>query len=41
VVITLLGATWIRLLIARGHIKVWHLWVNGLMYISYLIIVLG
>lgn len=41
VVITLLGAAWIRLLIARGHIKVWHLWVNGLMYISYLIIVLG
>ena len=41
VVITLFGAVWIRLLIARGQIKVWHLWVNGLMYISYLIIVLG
>ena len=30
-----------RLLIARGGIKVWHLWVNGAMYLTYLAIALS
>ncbi|HEY8118388.1 MAG TPA: sodium:calcium antiporter [Methylophilaceae bacterium] len=41
VIITLLASIWLRILIARGQIKVWHLWVNGLMYLTYLAIVLG
>ena len=41
VIITLLASIWLRILIARGQIKVWHLWVNGLMYLMYLAIVLG
>jgi cation:H+ antiporter len=41
VVITLLGAAWLRWCAGRGHIKVWHVWVNGLMYVSYLIIALN
>lgn len=40
VIVTLIAAIWLRILMARGGIKVWHLWVNGLMYLSYLVIVL-
>ena len=40
IVLALLGAIWLRLLVARGAIKVWHLGVNGLMYLAYLGIVL-
>jgi cation:H+ antiporter len=39
-VITLVAAVWLRVLVARGGIKIWHLWVNGLMYLIYLGIVL-
>ena len=41
IVITLLAALWIRIMISRGQIKVWHLAVNGAMYITYLVIVLA
>ena len=41
IVMTLLAARWLRLLIARGGIKVWHLWVNGAMYLTYLAIALS
>lgn len=37
---TLLAAIWLRCLVAKGGIKVWHLLVNGLMYVSYLVLVL-
>jgi len=40
VVITLLGAIWLRALISRGQLRVWHVWVNGAMYLVYLAIVL-
>jgi cation:H+ antiporter len=40
VVITLLGAVWLRWMASRGHLKVWHVWVNGLMYLTYLVVVL-
>jgi cation:H+ antiporter len=40
VVITLLGAIWLRALITRGQLRVWHVWVNGTMYLVYLAIVL-
>lgn len=40
VIITLLASIWLRCLLVKGQIKVWHLWVNGLMYLTYLVIVL-
>jgi cation:H+ antiporter len=41
VVITLLAATWLRWAVSRGHIKVWQVLVNGVLYISYLAIALS
>jgi hypothetical protein len=41
VVITLLAAIWLRWMLSRGHLKVWHVWVNGAMYVTYLAIALG
>ncbi len=40
IVITLIAALWIRYLMAKGGIKVWHLLVNGALYLTYLAIVL-
>ncbi|MBU0499017.1 MAG: sodium:calcium antiporter [Gammaproteobacteria bacterium] len=40
VVVTLLAAAWLRLLVYRGRLRVWHLMVNGGLYLSYLIIAL-
>jgi cation:H+ antiporter len=40
VVITFVAALWLRLMHTRGQLRVWHLGVNGAMYILYLIIVL-
>lgn len=40
VVITLLAAVWLRFMVSRGHLKVWHVWVNGTMYLTYLVIAL-
>jgi len=37
---TLIAAIWLRYLVAKGDIRVWHLLVNGAMYITYLILVL-
>lgn len=40
-VITLLAALWMRYLLHKGGIRVWHLLVNGAMYVTYLVIALG
>jgi cation:H+ antiporter len=40
VVITLLAATWLRLLLRQGQLRVWHLSVNGALYAIYLAIAL-
>ena len=40
VVITLIAAAWLRLLIARGELRIWHLWINGALYVTYLSITL-
>lgn len=40
-VITLLAALWMRYLLHKGGIRVWHLLVNGAMYITYLVIALS
>jgi cation:H+ antiporter len=41
VVLTFVGALWLRLALARGGIKVWQLWVNGGLYAIYLAISLA
>ena len=41
VVITLLAAIWLRWMASRGHLKVWQVWVNGGLYITYLVIALA
>ena len=41
IVITLLAALWLRLMVSRGQLKVWHLAVNGTLYITYLVIALS
>lgn len=40
VLITLLAAVWLRVVVARGGLKVWHLWINGAFYLIYLATVL-
>ena len=40
IIITLVAAVWLRYLMAKGGIRVWHLLVNGAMYLTYLAIVL-
>lgn len=41
VVITLLAALWLRLMLARGQLRVWMLAVNGMLYATYLAIALN
>jgi cation:H+ antiporter len=41
VVITLVAAAWLRLMISRGQLRVWHLAVNGALYATYLAIALS
>lgn len=41
VVITLLAAVWLRWMAGRGHLRVWHLWVNGALYVTYLTVALA
>jgi cation:H+ antiporter len=40
IAITLIAATWIRYLVSKGGIRVWHMLVNGALYLTYLAIVL-
>ena len=40
IIITLVAAVWLRYLMTKGGIRVWHLLVNGAMYLTYLAIVL-
>lgn len=41
VMITLAGALWLRLQLARGGLRVWHLGMNGALYFLYLLVVLA
>jgi cation:H+ antiporter len=41
VVITLLAAGWLRFMLMRGQLRVWHLAINGGCYATYLSIALG
>jgi cation:H+ antiporter len=40
IAITLIAAIWLRFLVAKGDLRVWHLLVNGVLYVTYLAIVL-
>ena len=41
IAITLIAATWLRYLMAKGGIRVWHMMVNGALYVTYLVIALS
>ena len=41
IIITLIAALWLRYLMAKGGIRVWHLMVNGALYVTYLFIALS
>ncbi len=41
IAITLIASLWLRLMLARGQLRVWHLAVNGALYIAYLVIALA
>jgi cation:H+ antiporter len=40
VVITLIAASWLRFMLMRGQLRVWHLAINGGLYVTYLSIAL-
>jgi len=41
IVITIVAALWLRIMLARGQLRVWQLLVNGGLYVTYLAIALG
>ncbi len=40
IAITLIAAIWLRYLVAKGDLRVWHLLVNAALYVTYLLLVL-
>jgi cation:H+ antiporter len=38
--ITILAASWLRFLVAKSELKIWHLFLNGLMYLTYIFVML-
>jgi len=41
VAITLVAAFWLRWKLLHGGLRVWHLWINGALYVTYLTIALA
>ena len=41
IAITLIAAFWLRVMLMRGQLRVWHLGINGALYVSYLVIALA
>ncbi len=41
IAIALLATLWLRLLVARGGLSVWHLLVNGALYVTYIVLVVS
>lgn len=37
---TLLAAIWLRAVLAQGKLRVWHMFVNGALYVGYIVLVL-
>lgn len=40
-IVTLIAAVWLRIIAQRGQLQVWHIAVNGLLYITYLFMMLS
>ena len=40
-VVTLVAAAWLRYLMAKGDIRVWHLAINGVLYVGYVVYALS
>jgi len=40
-IVTLIAAVWLRALIQRGQLQVWHIFINGALYIAYLMMMLS
>lgn len=40
IIITLVAAIWLRAIVQKGQLKIWHLIVNGVLYVLYLALVL-
>jgi cation:H+ antiporter len=40
-IVTLIAAVWLRVMAQRGQLQVWHIAVNGLLYVGYLIMMLS
>ena len=41
IIVTLIAAVWLRYVVARSGVRVWHLLVNGALYLTYLFLVLA
>jgi len=41
IVVTLIATLWLRIMLSRGQLRVWHLAVNGMLYVAYLVIALA
>jgi cation:H+ antiporter len=41
VIVTLCGALWLRYVIHAGGVRVWHVFINGALYLAYLAVVLS
>lgn len=40
-IVTLIAAVWLRIMVQRGQLQVWHILVNGLLYVAYLFMMLS
>lgn len=40
-IVTLIAAIWLRIMVQRGQLQVWHILVNGLLYVAYLFMMLS
>lgn len=38
ILVTCLAALWLRVLVWSGHLRVWHLFVNGALYVGYIVV---
>lgn len=41
IVITLVASLWLRVMLSRGQLRVWHLAINGALYVTYLVVALA
>lgn len=40
-IVTLIAAIWLRIMVQRGQLQVWHILINGLLYVAYLFMMLS